>query len=209
MAENPAAGVKLLDEKTKGFPEWTDEDESAFIKCWPLGTRQYLAYMVHACTGLRRSDAVRLGRQHFGKDGKIRITAEKNGFELTIPIHPKLVEAIKACPPSGLHILESSYGKPWVVESYGNNFHDWAAKAGIVAEDGRTKNSHGIRKLAATRVCEAGATPHEMMALFGWKNIQMALVYTEKRDKARLAAQAVSKVDGFVAAPILDLFGPP
>ena len=186
---DPTDRVEFVPLKDKGgFPEWTAEDEAKFIARWPLGTRQYLAYMVHACTGLRRGDAVRLGRQHFQEDGRIRIDTEKNGVELHIPVHDDLVAAIESCPPSGLSILETVYGRPWVKESYGNTIHEWAKEAGIA------KNSHGIRKLAATRVAEAGASEMEMMALFGWKSAKMAQHYTKARDKRQLAARAGAKV---------------
>ena len=88
-------------------------------------------------------------------------------------------------------------------ESYGNTFHDWAVEAGVV-EKGKPKNSHGIRKLAATRVCEAGASVHEMMALFGWTDPSMAEVYTKARDKKKLAEQASAKIG--VVGSLVDLF---
>jgi integrase len=207
VAVNPCIGVSSAKKpKGGGYPEWTDEDEAKFIARWPLGTRQYLALMVHVCTGLRRGDAVRLGRQHF-KKGVISIkSAEKNGVELTIPLHPKLAEAINACPPSGLHILETSYGKPWVKESYGNDFHDWTKAAGVVQEGtGRSKNSHGIRKLAATRIAEAGASEAELMALFGWTDPGMARHYTKAANAKKLALQAAMKGEGY--AEVLGLFG--
>jgi hypothetical protein len=91
-------------------------------------------------------------------------------------------------PPSGLFILETTHGKPWVKESYGNTFHDWAKEAGIA------KNSHGVRKLAATRVAEVGASEMEMMALFGWKSTKMAQHYTKARDQRQLAARAGAKI---------------
>jgi integrase len=94
---DPTFGVEgVARPKTTGHPVWTDDDCAKFVEKWPLGTRQYLAFAVHRYTGLRRGDAVLLGRQHFRKDGTIQIAStEKNGVELIIPIHPKLVEAIK------------------------------------------------------------------------------------------------------------------
>jgi integrase len=49
------------------------------------------------CTGLRRGDAVRFGRQHV-KDGIGTIKTEKSGFTLTvtIPILPILAETLTA-----------------------------------------------------------------------------------------------------------------
>ena len=209
MKSNPCDGVKRIKApKSNGFPEWDDGDVAKFVARWPLGTRQYLALAVHLNTGLRRGDAVRLGKQHFKKTVIYIKSAEKNGAELTIPIHPDLIEAIKACPPTGLHILETSMGKPWVKESYGNTFLEWTKAAGIYEEGtNRTKNSHGIRKLAATRVAEAGASEHELMALFGWTDPKMARHYTKSANAKKLAERAGARVGA--GADVLDLFGDP
>lgn len=75
---SPCDGLDHIDRPdTDGFPAWNDDDEARFIARWPLGTRQYLAYEVHARTGLRRGDAVRLGRQHFTADIIHIVSAEK------------------------------------------------------------------------------------------------------------------------------------
>jgi hypothetical protein len=39
-------------------------------------------------------------------------------------------------------------------------------------------------------IAEAGATEHQLMALFGWANPQQAAVYTKKANRARLEAAA-------------------
>ena len=199
MTSNPCDGVRRIPmKKSNGFPEWTEEDVEKFVKRWPIGTRQYLALAVHLHTGLRRGDAVILGRQHFDqKNGVIYIpSSEKTGVELTIPVHPALVAAIKACQPKGLHILETRNCKPWgSKESYGNDFHDWTAAAGIFElGTNRSKNSHGIRKLAATRIAEAGASEAELMALFGWTDPKMARHYTKSANAKKLAASAAARV---------------
>jgi len=82
----------------------------------------------------------------------------------------------------------------------------WTKAAEISQIDtGRTKNSHGIRKLAATRVAEAGASELEMMALFGWTDPAMARVYTKAANQEKLAASAGAKVGA--GGEVLDIFG--
>jgi integrase len=54
--------------KSGGFPIWTEDDVAAYERRWPVGTRQRVWLDVLLYTGLRRGDAVRLGRQHV-KDG--------------------------------------------------------------------------------------------------------------------------------------------
>ncbi len=64
--------------KTEGFPVWTEEHVAAYEKRWPIGTRQRVWLDVLLYTGLRRGDAVRLGRQHI-RDGVGTIKTEKTG----------------------------------------------------------------------------------------------------------------------------------
>jgi hypothetical protein len=54
-----------------------------------------------------------------------------------------------------------------------------------------------IKKIAATLVAEAGATTRQMMELFDWVTERMAQVYTEKANKALLAADAAKHLAGF------------
>jgi integrase len=54
----------------------SEDDIERFETRWPLGSRERIAFDVLLYTGLRRGDAVKLGRQHV-RDGVFRIkTAE-------------------------------------------------------------------------------------------------------------------------------------
>ena len=55
--------------------------------CWPIGTRQRVWLDVLLYTGLRRGDAVCLGRQHV-RAGVAAIKTEKSGYtvEVNLPI---------------------------------------------------------------------------------------------------------------------------
>ena len=55
---------------------------AAYEKRWPVGTRQRIWLDVLLYTGLRRGDAVRLGRQHV-RDGVATIKSEKTDTEVT------------------------------------------------------------------------------------------------------------------------------
>ena len=57
------------------------------------------------------------------------------------------------------------------------------------------RTAHGVRKAAARRFAEAGATVNELMAVFGWSDAGMALKYTREADKKRLAAQAIARLE--------------
>ena len=62
---DPAASVRYpILKDGEGFPIWTDDDVAKYCATWKLGTRQRVWLAVLLYTGLRRGDAVQLGRQH-------------------------------------------------------------------------------------------------------------------------------------------------
>jgi hypothetical protein len=48
-----------------------------------------------------------------------------------------------------------------------------------------------MRKAAATRAAERGATAHQLMAIFGLRTIKQAEVYTRAAERKRLAGAAM------------------
>jgi integrase len=57
------------------------------------------------------------------------------------------------------------------------------------------KSAHGLRKAAAIRAADDGATAHELLATFGWIDIKEAEIYTRAADRKRRAARAMSKLE--------------
>jgi len=54
--------------------------------------------------------------------------------------------------------------------------------------------AHGVRKIAATRAANAGATVAQLEAIFGWQGGTMAALYTRAADRRRLAMEAMHKL---------------
>jgi integrase len=96
-----------------------------------------------------------------------------------------LRHSIDATPTGHLVYLVTAFGKPHSVKAFGNWFKKRCLEAGLAE-----LSAHGLRKLGAQRCAEAGATEHQLMALFGWTNPQQAAVYTRKANRARLEASA-------------------
>ena len=66
---DPTSGVKNPPRpKTGGFPAWTEDDVERYESRWPIGTKERVWLGVLLYSGLRRGDAVCLGRQHV-RDG--------------------------------------------------------------------------------------------------------------------------------------------
>lgn len=183
MKVNPAEGISKLKLTGDGFPAWETEDVRAFCIKWPVGTRQRLALELAMHVGLRRSDLVRIGRQHL-RGTTLSITTHKTSARITVELSQRVMDIIAATPTGDLHFLVTEHGKPFSVAGFGNWFGECARKAGI------EKNTHGLRKLAATMAANGGATAHELMSQFGWTNSKQAEVYTKGADRARLGVKA-------------------
>lgn len=186
-SQNPAAGVKFLSRKTGGHEPWTQDDVAAYRTRWAIGTRQRIALETIYLTGLRRGDACRLGRQHIGKDGIARIRMEKTGAVVTFPVHPYLAEVWAQGPCGDLTFICGAAGKPLAKEAFGTMFREWCREVGIV------KSAHGLRKLAASEMADAGGSEIELQKAFGWATLGQSSVYTRGANAEALAKSAADK----------------
>ncbi len=184
---DPTLAVKApARRKTQGFPAWTEQDATQYEARWPIGTKERVWFDVLCFVGARRGDAVILGRQHLRRGNELTFRTEKGGqeTEVTIPVLPVLAQTIAAGPCGDLTFVCGVRGRPLTKESFGNAFSEAARAAGV------KKSAHGVRKIAATRAADNGATVHQLMAIFGWKTPAMALLYTREADRRRLAREA-------------------
>lgn len=183
---DPTHGVKVPRRKSDGFSAWTDADVEQFHNRWPLGTRERLACDILLYTGLRRGDAVVFGRQHV-KDGIARLTTEKTGERVTIPIEPELAVTLAAGPCGELSFICGERGAPLTKESFGNWFRAACEEACV------KKSAHGLRKAAATRDANRGYSESELEAKYGWRGGRMASHYTRTMNRERLSIQAAER----------------
>lgn len=186
---DPTKGVTMLKGRNDkyGFHTWTEEEVAQFEARWTLGTRERLAFDILLYTGLRRGDAVRLGRQHI-RDNVIVFRTEKTGEEVVLPVLPPLAESIAASKVGDLTFIVTNRGTPFVKESFGTWFREVCDVAGVQG------SAHGLRKAGATRAANNGATDKQLMAMYGWQDPKMATHYTRKADKLRLAMEAAQFV---------------
>jgi integrase len=184
---DPTTGIENpRSKKTDGFIPWTEDHVEAYEERWPIGTRQRVWLDVLLYTGLRRGDAVRFGRQHV-RDGIGTIKTEKSGYAVavTLPILPVLAETLAAGPCGDLTYIAGGRGQPLTKESFGNLFRDACREAGVPG------SAHGVRKIAATRAANSGATVAQLEAIFGWSGGRMASLYTRAADRKRLAIESI------------------
>jgi integrase len=189
-SKNPARDVAYLRSRNpEGHRAWSEEDVAKYEARHPLGTKARLTLDLFLYTGVRISDLVRLGPQ-MERAGKL-IFSEMKGQRRAVkahelPILAPLRASINATPTGHLVYLATQGGHPYSVKGFANWFARRCREAGLDA--GLT--AHGLRKLGAVRCVEAGATEHELMALFGWSTTKQAALYTRKANRARLEAAA-------------------
>lgn len=181
--DDPTLGVKRYEEGE--FHTWTEQELAQFEARWALGTAERTAYALHLYTGQRRSD-VHVMRWP-DADGVLRFTQVKTGMHMEIPVHPKLREALAAWPRKGDIIITGTHGQPFTSGSYGNFFQDATNGAKLPTRCA----SHGLRKAAARRLAEAGASEKEIAAITGHTTLKEVARYTRAASRSKLAKSAM------------------
>ncbi|HEY9451816.1 MAG TPA: tyrosine-type recombinase/integrase, partial [Bradyrhizobium sp.] len=118
---------------------------------------------------------------------------QKTGVPFDVPVMPALQEAIDAMPAGdNLTFLVTARGEPFSAAGFGNWFREICNEAQLP----KRCTSHGLRKAAATRLADRGATTTQLMAWFGWKTASEAERYTRNADRKRAAAAAGKLITG-------------
>jgi len=190
---DPTANVERPQRKTgDGFPPWTEEMARAYQRHWPLGTRQRVWLDVLLYTGLRVGDAFCFGKQH-SRAGEMK--TEKTGQIVYPEISPELAETLAAGPIGDLTYIISGNGSPFTNKgAFGNAFTTAAKAAGVRG------SAHGVRKLAATRDANAGASEAMLEARYGWSGGRMASHYTRTANRRKLANSIPAPREGGAGA---------
>lgn len=193
-ATNPAREVGYLKpHRPDGHEPWTEDDVAKFEKRHPVGTKARLTLDLMLCTGVRIGDAIRLGPQ-MERDGKLYFTESKGKARKikphAMPILPALRASIDASSTGHLVYLVTEYGRPYASpKAFGNWFSRQIGMAGVTG-----KSAHGLRKLAAIRWAERGATEAQLQAWFGWTTAKQSSVYTRKVNRERLEAETAALI---------------
>lgn len=195
LDENPTDGIRKLPVKSRGFIAWTTADLRQYVNRHPAGTKAHLVLMILIFTACRRSDLVKLGRQHIADIDGLKVlsfTQTKGGNNesqrVTIPILPPLMKAINSPVAGDMIFVLSDRGKPFTTASFGARFKKWC----IQAELGHL-SAHGIRKAAGALLADAGCTQHEIMAIHGHSDARTSDIYTKTANRLTLAKSAMDK----------------
>jgi integrase len=184
---HPLQGVPVLGGRP--LPAWSEFQVATALARLPEALRRVVVLALH--TGQRRGDLCTMSWGAY--DGAtIRLRQSKTGAQLVLPVHPDLraeLEAWKAERASTL-ILMSERGRPWQPEHLSRQMGTELERIGLTG-----LNVHGLRKLATTRLAEAGCTAHEIAAVTGHLSLSMVQLYTRSADQERLARAAIARLE--------------
>jgi enterobacteria phage integrase len=185
--DNPVAEIDRYKAGTRHT--WTDDELAAFERRWPPGTRERLAYALLLHTGQRGGDVVKMRRADVS-GGAITVVQQKTGVELSIPIDPELLAAMKARPSNGLTLIGDNHGRPMSRHTLTLLVRRAAAAAGLPREC----LPHGLRKAQMRRLAERGASAKQIASISGHKTLREIERYTLAADQKRLSRGAMAKL---------------
>ena len=174
--------------KGDGFHTWTDDEIAQFEAHHPIGSKPRLALALLFYTAQRRSDVVKMGRQHI-RDGVLTVKQQKTGVALAILVHPELRAVLDATPSEHLTFLVTATGKPCGGNAFSEQFRNCCDAAGLP----KRCSAHGLRKAASRRLAEHGCSANEIMSISGHTTMKEIVRYTVAADQARLARNAFAK----------------
>ncbi len=193
VRDNPARLVRLLPSANPdGFHSWTPAEIAQFEARHPVGTVARLALALLLYIGCRRGDAASLGPAML-RDGWLHYTLQKNRrrkpVTLAVPVHPELAAVLAASPIGGKTFIAAADGRSYTAESFGNRFRAWCSEAGLPH-----CSAHGLRKAAAAKLAEAGATTNEIAAVTGHRTLKEVARYTAAASQKAMAGSAMRRI---------------
>jgi integrase len=189
---SPAARIKKI--KGGHYERWP---EDAVIYATTPGNllEPYRRAVVLALfTGQREGDCCRMTWGQY--DGHaIEVRQEKTDATVWIPVHSALKAELDAWKrdTASTSILTNSRGRPWDHQAFRTVFSRLCRSGGHPALTGY--QFHGLRKVAAARLAEAGCSTHEIAAITGHRTLAMVELYTREAEQKSRAKAAIIKLE--------------
>lgn len=188
---SPATRIKAL--PGGHLQAWSQQEAEHALAHLPEPLRRVVVLALH--TGARRVDLVTMPWSAY--DGAaLRFVPQKTRRQspapLVIPCHPNLKRELDAWhrDKKSVTILADARGASWKPTILSQYLPAALVRIGLSNE----LNVHGLRKLAATRLAEAGCSMHEIAAITGHRTLGMVQLYTRSADQERLAGAAIVRL---------------
>jgi integrase len=192
---NPADRVRQL--PGGHLLAWTEEEADVAVQHLPKELAQ--AVILARYTGQRRGDLINMTWRAY--DGRsIRVLQEKTRETderkpMVIRAHPELKKHLDqwkadAVDPFGFILV------PQLADQWTRNHLSFTMRIEMRKLKMREGlNIHGLRKLAASALAEAGCSTHEIAAVTGHKSLAMVELYTRSAAQERMADAAIVRLE--------------
>jgi integrase len=173
------------------LPAWRNEQAMKAMRELPEPYRR--AVVLAYYTGQRRGDLCSLKWSAY--DGVVLTVKQQKAKDdkdpLQIPVVPALRAELEAWKQEAraVTILETVRGMPWIPAYLSRTLPIELEKVGLPR-----LGIHGLRKLTAARLAEAGCSPHEIAAITGHETLSMITHYTKSVNQRTLADVAVLRL---------------
>jgi len=172
------------------LPAWTEAQAELALSGLPEYLRR--AVILGLYTGQRRSDLCAV-RWSAYSGAEIKFVQGKTGAVVTLAVHPALRAELDSWPRTAVTILANYRGIPWTPTSLSVQMARGLKRIGLPPG----LNVHGLRKLFATSIADAGGSTHQIAAGTGHQTLRMVSLYTRSADQRRLGAEAVAMLPRF------------
>jgi integrase len=191
-ADNPATTVEFYSTSPDGFHTWTEPEIARFFKVHAAGGVAHAAVTLMLHTGAARVDAVRLGWSNIRGARLVyrrEKTRSKTDTVVDIPLHPALAAVLATLRRDRPTFLAIAGGAQRSSNGLGNQMRKWCDAAGLPE-----CTAHGLRKAIARRLAEAGASPHEIMAVTGHSTLKEVERYARAAGRAGMADRGLERL---------------
>jgi integrase len=183
LKDNPVRGVKRV-RRARGTPAanrpWTKAERQVVLDQAPVQLRVPIALAMF--TGLRKGDILKLTKAAI-RNGKIWRRTSKTGQEVSIPVHPDLLQLLAASPAhNAVTLAATTNGTPWTTSGFNSTFIKAIARLKMQGLVGDGLTFHGLRHTVGTLLIEAGADIDTVRRWLGQKTLAMAIHYSETAD---------------------------
>lgn len=196
LSANPCQGIKKR-YKSDGYKLWPEDLIEAFREAAYPELRAVFEGLLHL--GQRPGDTIALTWPQY--DGAaFRVKQSKTGAELWLPVHPDFRNTLNSLSRTSVVVFTTASGRPWKTNWLAREVGAVASECAKqlttsgLARDAVRYTPHGLRKNAATKLAEAGATDAEIMAITGHKTSGEVRRYTAKAEQKRLAQSAIRRL---------------
>ena len=187
LGADPTYGIRRVHAGSREHEPWPQELIDRFL-CEARPSLRF-AVRLALCTGLRRSDLVKLKWEDF-KGDYIELRQQKTGEPVVIGCTDELRTELHSIPRLGDTIIVGDRGGPLKAASLSVMVRKELRSMGVTGY-----SIHGLRKNAGNALAEAEGTEREIMVRLGHKSPQMAAHYTKRANQKKLARSAVEKLE--------------